>query len=183
MSRLLCACLLLLGTASAKPLHSGPEKIIERTQAIVAGTVVQVKDGSALTIQRVLWDPKGRFKNTRSLPVRTGRLEEGIDLTVGRIAVVLIDDTGRPAFAAEPRVASVDDIDAHPLELRGFYAYNAHLTTPAVVSVKGLLAGVQRGRFEDTLQVELAADSSRSGQASWWLEYYRKALSHLTWRR
>lgn len=161
---LLCLHLpvLLVGSAMAKPMHSWPATILENTRAVVSGTPSGAYGQTVwLDVHAVHWDPAGLFKGRGRIELARSTINAGVDLPIGESAVVLFDATGAPAYAAQPRApVPPAALARQPLRMRGFYAYNAHLTTPAVVSLAGLLRAVQARRFEERVHLEIALGGS-----------------------
>lgn len=160
--RILLALLTLgLGPAAAKPLFSSPQAVLERTRAIVTGTAGgDPQSGPMLTVHQVLWDPDGQF--TGRTRIALGTPDHAVDVPGGESAVILFDARGAPAFAAQPATpVPVAELDRHPLRMRGFYAYNAHIVSPAVVSLAGLVKAMTARRFTERVRAEVGFGDER----------------------
>ena len=152
--------LLLCGRATAKPMHSGPETILKTTRAVITGTAVASEgDGYSIAVHRVVWDPDGLFKGKRAIRYGYKGLDAGFDVAAGTQAAFFFDADSGLVYVAEPgRPTPLDRLETVPLHLRGFYAYNAHLTTPAVASLAGIERALRTGKFNETFAVQLTFD-------------------------
>ncbi|MBT3222427.1 MAG: hypothetical protein HN348_25420, partial [Proteobacteria bacterium] len=133
------------------------QAVLSQTAAVVlARFEVDDKGNSFLHIHEVVHDPDS-LVNNKVLQVGHSGLYEGVDVEDGVQAAFFLSSTNRLVFVAEPPSAtSVERLREVPLELRGFYSFNAHLVQPAVVSLKSIEGAFKSGVFRDEVEVFVA---------------------------
>lgn len=153
---ILLSCL-MVAPAVAKPLHSAPAKILKTTRALVLGTPTGGDVATGFEIHEVLWDPNGVVGKRTQLPIRA------LELAVGHGSVLFLDAQRTPVYVAQPAMKlPPKDLKHHVLRVRGFYAFNAHLTTPPVATQAGLVRAMKTGRFEEQLRAEVGFVAERA---------------------
>lgn len=143
-------------------MHSGPAEILQKTEAVFTGTFERgPRETAFVKVHDVLWQRNGALKGRKRVQVSHGKIDYGLDVADGVAAVFFLGTLDELTYVAEPRQrVAHKHLGSVPLQMRGFYFDNAHLTTPAVMTLNGIKGALKTGVFKDRFSVSMAFPSA-----------------------
>ncbi len=143
-------------------MHSGPKDIFQKTEAVFTGTFRQGPQNTAFVdVHDVIWQRGAALKGRKRVQVSYGKLHYGLDVADGVTAVFFLGTLDELVYIAEPaKPVPLQFLGGLPLNMRGFYAFNAHLTTPSMVTLEGIKQAFKTKTFKERFKISVAFPSA-----------------------